>query len=165
MPYIIDGHNLIPHVPGLSLHAIDDEMQLVELLQEFCRLSQQQVEVFFDNAPPVQPRLRRFGRLTAYFVPAGQTADQAIQRKLARLGRAARNWRVVSSDKAVQAEASSRHAQVVSSADFVHLMQQTLVKSSVENELQDSKTISEAELQEWLTLFGAAEDSDQETDN
>ncbi|MBP1702274.1 MAG: hypothetical protein H6Q38_1381, partial [Chloroflexi bacterium] len=38
MPYIVDGHNLIPKIPGLSLRAIDDEMQLIELLQEFCRV-------------------------------------------------------------------------------------------------------------------------------
>ena len=28
MPYIIDGHNLIPNVPGLDLNKIDDEIQL-----------------------------------------------------------------------------------------------------------------------------------------
>ena len=38
MPYLIDGHNLIPKVAGLSLKAVDDEMQLIELLQEFCRI-------------------------------------------------------------------------------------------------------------------------------
>jgi uncharacterized protein len=164
MPYLIDGHNLIPHVPGLSLQAIDDEMQLVELLQEFCRLSRQQVEVFFDNAPPAQPRLRRFGRLTAYFVPSNQTADQAIQRRLTRLGRAARNWRVVSSDREVQAEAHSRHAQVVSSEDFVQHMQQVLAKTSLDAGPPVSETLSEAELQEWLTLFGVDGESDQEAD-
>ena len=37
MPYLIDGHNLIPKVRGLSLQSMDDEMELVELLQEFCR--------------------------------------------------------------------------------------------------------------------------------
>jgi hypothetical protein len=34
MPYIVDGHNLIPKVPGLNLQDMEDELQLVELLQE-----------------------------------------------------------------------------------------------------------------------------------
>ena len=62
MPLIIDGHNLIPKIPGLSLQAIDDETQLVELLGEYCRLSRRQVEVFFDNAPPGVPRARSLDR-------------------------------------------------------------------------------------------------------
>ena len=44
MPYIIDGHNLIPHV-GLRLNALDDEMALVEMLREFCRVKKKRVEV------------------------------------------------------------------------------------------------------------------------
>ena len=67
MPYLIDGHNLIPKVPGLSLKAIDDEMQLVEKLQEFCRRRGKQVEVFFDKAPPGGRRVRVFGPVTARF--------------------------------------------------------------------------------------------------
>ena len=52
MPFIVDGHNLIPKVPGLNLQDMEDELQLVELLQEFCRINRKQVEVYFDNAPP-----------------------------------------------------------------------------------------------------------------
>ena len=37
MPYLIDGHNLIPKL-GLRLDLPDDEMQLIGILQEFCRL-------------------------------------------------------------------------------------------------------------------------------
>ncbi len=36
--YIIDGHNLIPKLPGRSLRELDDEMALVGLLQTFGRL-------------------------------------------------------------------------------------------------------------------------------
>jgi len=51
MPYIIDGHNLIPRV-GLRLDALDDEMALVEILRDFCRIKKKRVEVYFDGAPP-----------------------------------------------------------------------------------------------------------------
>ena len=84
MPYIIDGHNLIPKIQGLSLQDIDDEMQLVEMLQDFCRSRGKKVEVYFDNAPPGQLKAQKFGHVTAFFVRAGITADMAIKQKLRR---------------------------------------------------------------------------------
>jgi hypothetical protein len=38
MPYLIDGHNLIPKLIGFSLRAMDDEEQLIPLLQTFSRV-------------------------------------------------------------------------------------------------------------------------------
>ena len=46
MPYLIDGHNLIPRL-GLRLDSMDDEMELIAILQEFYRTERRQVEVFF----------------------------------------------------------------------------------------------------------------------
>ena len=60
MPYIVDGHNLIPHV-GLRLNAEDDEMALVEMLREFCRVKKTRIEIYFDGAPPGQANTRKFG--------------------------------------------------------------------------------------------------------
>jgi len=79
MPYLIDGHNLIPKIAGLSLQDIDDETRLVEMLQDYCRRrGKKGVEVFFDNAPPGQPSKRVYGTVTAHFVRTGRTADAAI---------------------------------------------------------------------------------------
>ena len=44
MPYLIDGHNLIPKL-GLRLDSMDDEMELIAILQEFCRVERRQVDV------------------------------------------------------------------------------------------------------------------------
>ena len=84
MPFIVDGHNLIPKVPGLNLQDMEDELQLVELLQEFCRINRKQVEVYFDNAPPGGLEVRKFGSVTARFIREGKTADLAIKKKLKR---------------------------------------------------------------------------------
>ena len=54
MPYLIDGHNLIPKF-GLRLDSVNDEMELVSILQEFARLKRQKVEVYFDERQSVQP--------------------------------------------------------------------------------------------------------------
>jgi len=65
MQFLIDGHNLIPKIPGLSLQEMDDEQQLIILLQEFCRLQRKQVEVFFDQAATTETRARSYGSVLA----------------------------------------------------------------------------------------------------
>jgi hypothetical protein len=122
MPYLIDGHNLIPKIPGLELSEPDDETQLIELLQVFCRVQRKQVEVFFDNAPVGQPRARKYGLVTARFARSGQTADDLIRQYLQRLGNSARNWTVVSSDGQVQVAARAVRAQVLSAEAFARLL-------------------------------------------
>jgi hypothetical protein len=152
MPYLIDGHNLIPKV-GLHLDSFDDELELVDLLREFSRLHRRQVEVYFDGAPAGQAGTRGLGTVKATFVRAGTTADAAIARRLKKLGRAAKNWTVVSSDRQVQADAREARAEVLSSEGFARLLQQT---PRVENSkpAQDRK-VSPAEVDEWLKIFGS----------
>jgi predicted RNA-binding protein with PIN domain len=151
MPFLIDGHNLIPKL-GLSLTSFDDEMELVGKLNEFCRLSRKgQVEVFFDNAQPGTPETRKMGLVTAHFVRRPLIADEAIRQRLKKLGKAARNWSVVSSDHRVQAEARSAGSAVITSEAFAATVIDTLRSgpSSPGNPGQ----MSERELEEWLTLF------------
>lgn len=155
MPYIIDGHNLIPKVPGLSLQELDDEQHLLEMLQEFCRRQRKQVEVFFDNAPPGGVRARNLGSVTARFVRQGTTADDAIRRRLANLGRAARNWTVVSSDQAVQAEARAVQAQVMPSEAFARSLVQSLDDSRADQGEIPDAALNPDEVDEWLHLFGS----------
>jgi predicted RNA-binding protein with PIN domain len=153
MPYIIDGHNLIPKIPGLDLEAADDEVQLIEMLQEFCRRTQKKVDVYFDNAPPGQPRARNYGIVTARFVRAGSTADDAIRSRLARMGRSARNWTVVSSDREVQASARSARARFISSEEFAVLLMQSLAKSAPDSDQRPDASLSPQEVKDWMELF------------
>lgn len=159
MPYLIDGHNLIPKISGLSLQAINDEEQLIELLLEFCRRRRKQAEVFFDNNPSGQPRSKNFGLIIARFVRQGQIADDAIQARLVRLGKNARNWTVVSSDLAVQASPHAAHAHYISSETFAQQVEQTLSSASPDPGKQSDASLTKDELNDWLDLFGGdAED-------
>ena len=157
MPYIIDGHNLIPKVPGLDLDAVDDEMQLVEKLQEFCRRQRKQAEVFFDNAPPGGVRARNFGLVTARFVRQGSSADAAIRERLNRLGRDARNWTVISSDRAVQTSARAVQARYLPSEEFAALMVHSLGESEKDSGEAEQAIMKPDELNEWLELFAGDE--------
>jgi predicted RNA-binding protein with PIN domain len=161
MPYIIDGHNLIPKVPGLSLSAVDDEMQLVVQLQEFCRLQRKSAEVYFDNAPPGMSTSQRFGMVTAHFIRQGMSADTAIHLRLQRLGKNARNWTVVSSDLAVQSSARVAQANYLSSEGFTRLLIETS-QSTRQSEAKGSETsLTPEELEEWLRIFNPREHGSQ----
>ena len=159
MPYIIDGHNLIPKIPGMSLQDIDDEIQLVNLLQEFCRIRRKQVEVYFDNAPPGSVGARNYGRVVARFVRQGRTADQAIQMKLKRLGGEARNWTVVSSDGEVQANARAVRAKILTAEVFAQQVFEAL-GDTADSYLEPESDLSPEEVEDWMQIFGIDEDEE-----
>jgi hypothetical protein len=69
---------------------------------------------------------------------------------LKKLGKSARNWTVVSSDRQVQANARAAQAEVVSSDSFAGLLKQ--VRNSTPKPNSDRK-ISSQEVDEWLKLF------------
>jgi len=149
MPYMIDGHNLIPKL-GLRLDSPDDEMELAAILQEFARLNRREVEVYFDGAPAGQAGARSLGTVRAHFVPLGQTADSAMRARLRRMGKTAKNWTVVSSDHEIQNTARAVHAEIVSAEEFVKLLRQA---RSAAPKPAGEKPLSEREVEEWLALF------------
>lgn len=151
MPYLIDGHNLIPNIPGMSLASLDDEQGLIELLQGFSRARRQRIEVFFDQAPTGRSGSRQYGLVKAVYVSKRSSADEAIRLRLAQIGREASNWKVVSSDHQVQAEARSSGAGVISSAAFADLLQST--GSPVERNGMGEEPSSAEDVDEWLRLF------------
>lgn len=151
MPYLIDGHNLIPKIPGLSLVDLDDEQQLIDLLQKFCRARRQKVEVFFDQAPAGMAGTRQVGQVKVHFASRRSSADDAIRRRLERIGREAPNWKVVSSDRQVQAEARSRRAEVISAEAFAEILLSAVQGDGDSRE--DGGEAAPGEIDEWLRIF------------
>jgi len=149
MPYLIDGHNLIPKM-GLRLDSPDDEMELIAILQEFCRLSRKTLEVYFDGAPAPQAGTRRLGTVTAHFVRLGSSADNAIRDRLKAMGKSARNWTVVTSDRQVQAEARAAQAEIIPSDSFATMLKNA--RNSAPKTKQD-RPLSQDEVEEWMRLF------------
>ena len=156
MPYLIDGHNLIGKIPGLRLDEMDDELALIELLQTFCQLTGKNADVYFDRSASGHARASVHGRVTARFVRSGETADQAIARHLKRLGNAASNWTVITSDRQVQNAAKSARARLISSEDF----RRELLAENSSPGAKETPQISSTEVDEWLELFGDVDESE-----
>ena len=154
MPYLIDGHNLIPKL-GLRLDEPDDELELVRLLQDFARVRRQQVEVYFDGAPAGQAGMRKLGRIKAHFVRLGQSADTAIRKRLEIMGKEAKNWIVVSSDHEVQSAARVHQAGFIRSEEFVRQIRSALAATTKRTD--EGSVITAQEVDEWMKLFDKKE--------
>jgi predicted RNA-binding protein with PIN domain len=150
MPYLIDGHNLIPKM-GLRLDSFDDELDLLMRLQEFCRVRRARAEVYFDGAPPGQASTRQAGMVTARFVRQGSSADAAIEARLVQLKKSAKNWTVVSSDGRLQRAAGAAQAGAMTAEEFA----QEMVKAQTMriSKSKDESVLSPAQVEEWLEFF------------
>ena len=151
MPYLIDGHNLIANLPDIQLEDPDDEARLIERLTSFCAKVDKDATVYFDRSALGLQDPVRLGRVTARFVSAPQTADQAIASHLRHLGREASNWTVVSSDRAVQRAGKHAGAQILGSRDFVRLLRPTPTKREVPE--KPAPPDSEEEIAAWEQFF------------
>lgn len=151
MSLLIDGHNLIPWIPGIKLSDPDDEMQLVKLLQEYCQVKRKKAIVYFDQAPAGFSGLKQYGKVQANYVRKGRTADDAIMEKLRKLGKRARNVTVVSSDRQVQQAARAAHARVISSEAFAAEWESLVSEEPYFD--PRNRSLSEEELIEWEAIF------------
>lgn len=156
MPYLIDGHNLIGALPNISLAEPDDEASLIALLQSYCLRTRKQAVVYFDRRAPAAENPPRGSQLTVIFVQRPRTADQAILSHLKRLGKEARNWTVISSDREVQQAAKHFRADVITSQEFSRLLGES---GNSEGEAEKpTPNLSADELNDWLRLFQTQKD-------
>jgi predicted RNA-binding protein with PIN domain len=150
MPYLIDGHNLIGRLPDFSLSDPDDEAKLMGRLQVWCARRRVSATVFFDQGAAGLPSSAQFGRLTVRFVRPPQTADTGIAAFLARHGRGASQWIVVSSDGAVRGSSRRLGARTLLSEEFAT----GLTGGGGEAGDEKPDRPSPKEISDWLKLFG-----------
>lgn len=147
MPYLIDGHNLIPRVRGLNLQQLDDEQALIARLDVYFQRQRKQAVVYFDRAQPGgSPDLRR-AFLRVHFVRPPAIADSAILQHLRKLKGEAHNWVVVSSDNEVRQGAEHLGARVLSSEAFAALLDEKPEKG-----IKDAKPGGD-DVDFWLKTF------------
>ncbi len=170
MPVLVDGHNLIGQVPGLSLAAPDDEAQLVLLLRRYAtRKRGRRVVVVFDHGVYGHPhKLNGYG-VECHFAKSPGDADRELIRRIRAIVRCDA-WQVITSDRAVAGAARARGIAVVSSQAFARQLLRRDTPEVTQNhtpggqhEHHKERRLSEREIAEWLRLFGAEdEESDDE---
>jgi predicted RNA-binding protein with PIN domain len=151
MPYLIDGHNLIGNLSDIHLDDPDDEIRLIQRLVEFFKNARKSGTVYFDQRGYGAQRKYKLGRLQIEFVTPPNTADGAIQNKVRRLKREARNYTVVSSDREVMQAASNAGAQVIDSQTFIRQLEGSRTIGG-ESEKPESPLTPE-DIKFWQQLF------------
>ncbi|MDY7042089.1 MAG: NYN domain-containing protein [Chloroflexota bacterium] len=153
MPLLIDGHNLIAKLPGISLADPHDEAKLVQRLRSYRARTGEQIVVIFDGGVPAGWSADLSGGgITVVFAAPGRSADRILIERIRRT-RNPRRMVVVSSDHEVVAVAEERRAQVMSAESFA--IKLNAPPPAIE-ERADVK-LSPAEVEDWLRVFGVNE--------
>jgi uncharacterized protein len=153
---LIDGHNLIAQMPGLSLDDPDDEQQLVVMLRKYAARRGARIIVVFDSGQSGgKSRELSGGHVTAIFAGSHTIADRILMERMRELKKPG-EWILVSSDREVQQAAEQRRVLVRSSQDFAAIMlappkEEARVQPTVEEKL------SKDEVAEWLKIFTGKE--------
>ena len=160
MPVLIDGHNLIGQIAGMSLADPDDEGELVMLLRRYATARRgRKLVVVFDHGVYGHPqKLDGYG-ITCHFARSPQDADAQLIKRIRAL-KHPRDWTLVTSDRQVARAAEDRGVRVISSHDFARqLTAPPKPAASSPEERRDARP-SETEIAEWLRLFGEPPDGE-----
>ncbi len=156
MPILIDGHNLIGRLPGLSLEDPDDEEKLTRLLKSYRARTGKRITVVFDAGGAFAlSETRREGGVEIVFAPYGSSADAVIARRVAK-SRDPHGWLVVTSDAELADIVARRGARIESSETFAALL--TEAHDTVSG--RENPTLSPEEVQAWLELFNERDGND-----
>ncbi|MCB8923927.1 MAG: NYN domain-containing protein [Ardenticatenaceae bacterium] len=169
MHYLIDGHNLIGKLPDIKLSDSDDEIRLILRLKAWVAgHRQRQVTVVFDAGITggISHRLST-KEITVVFAPRDKTADDLLIKRLGRL-RNPGNYTLVSSDNRIIDAARVARIKFLRSEEFIERMgfvfRETPPPTHKEPpppttpsqpEKSDDPQLSDAEVGEWLNLFGS----------
>jgi predicted RNA-binding protein with PIN domain len=155
MPYLIDGHNLIPLL-GLRLSDPEDEAKLTLLLQRYFARTARNGTVYFDHQAPGGATGISSRHLTVRFIAPPRSADDGIRAHLSRLHGEARNWIVVSNDQVIRRAAERSGARWLSASSFAAEVRTTRRASESE---KPEASLSPKDLAEYERLFRDGKDA------
>jgi predicted RNA-binding protein with PIN domain len=149
VPILIDGHNLIGRLPGLSLQDANDEEGLVRRLVSYRARTGKGITVVFDPGPASQlPRSRRLGAVEVVFAAVGSNADAVIARRVQRSQNPS-GWLVVTSDQELARTVMHYGARVRSAEAFAAELGG--LKDGPPDRTEAG--LSSEEVESWLALF------------
>ena len=156
MPYLIDGHNLIASLPDIDLADPNDEAKLVLKLRGFAARKKTKCTVIFDHGLPGGASQLSTRSVKVIFAAAEHSnADSLIKRRI-RLTPDASNWTLVSSDREILNYARPHRMRQMSAAEFARELRRDEGRQK-SNDTMDSPSQTEAEIDEWLDIFGGDE--------
>ncbi len=157
MNVLVDGHNLIGQMPGINLSDEDDEAKLVRHLRSYATANRKRsVIVVFDRGVYGHPQSLNGYGVTCHFARSPQDADTQLIRRINMITRPS-EWRVITSDREVARAAKDRGIRVTSSAEFAKELlapAKARVPGIEAGEKPRDVRLSQAEINEWLRVFG-----------
>jgi predicted RNA-binding protein with PIN domain len=154
MPFLIDGHNLIGQMPGMSLEDPDDEQKLIELLRAYLVRTDKKGTVFFDRGLPGGGARWSNAVLDVRFAPAPKQADDLIRDRLER-ERNPRGLIVVTADRELAQAAERAGARVRRPVDFARDL-----TAGPKTPPKKESGLTEAEVEEWARAFRSGKTSE-----
>jgi len=142
MPLLVDGNNLLHRLPKTSR----TRSAVRALVLDATRHERMSVVVVFDGPPPAgSPELEVLGRVTVVYSGAAVADDLIIGRIPA--GASARQWVVVTDDRALAGRARQRGAAVRTLSEWSARQRAVPPKTAAETKL------SSREVAEWEEIF------------
>jgi predicted RNA-binding protein with PIN domain len=157
MHWLVDGHNLIGHMPNLQLSDPNDEEKLLEYLRRYRARTGHRLTVIFDAGQSYRPaETKKQGGITVKFAPQGQTADRIIIRQVRQV-RNPQGMIVVTSDRTIQQAVRQLGVRVVTAQEFSQQLFQLSggAKPEKNEENQADLSLSPEDVEEWLKIFEA----------
>ena len=160
MPYLIDGSNLIGHLPTLELRDPKSKHNLVARLTIFQAIKKAKIILVFDG--PQDPDLLGKNNQRKEFIilwpDFDESADTLIKQWIKKQTDL-RHFYVVSSDREIKNFALENGAKVFDCKEF-HKLLKTAFKEHKESQAMHKEdiTLSPLEVDHWLEIFGASDE-------
>ncbi len=156
MPYLIDGNNLIGHIPDLNLADRQSRTQLVSRLRQFQKIKNTRVSVVFDGTPEIDLMTggAEQGPVSVLFPESGRNADSLIEEIIDKQTDL-RRFFVVSSDREIRYFANKHGAKSLGCAEFHRDLKAAMRKFRKDAELlKEDESPTPLEIRQWKEMFG-----------
>jgi len=160
MPFLIDGNNLIGHMPTLDLSDPRSKRRLVDQLAMFQAAKKTKIILVFDG--PMDPDLAgddfRRKEFSILWPDMEESADSIIKKQI-KIQTDLRRLYVVSSDREIQNFARKNKAKTLDCQQF-HKRMRWALKEYKESQAmnKDDAALTSLEVEHWLDIFGAPDE-------
>lgn len=160
MPYLIDGNNLIGHIPFLELSDPKSKNRLVAQLRTFQEAKKTKIILVFDGHPDPDLYGEKFrSKEFSIIWPDREESADTVIKQCIKKQTDLRHLHVVSSDREIKAFAVANKAHVLDCGEFHKLLIAVLKKSKEAKAMnKEDINLSPLEVDHWLEIFG---DSDE----